>query len=154
MAFDWLWARGFPLVFWQSGHDLGVFSTVTESGGFTGFPGTGFGKRSPYRAYLGPTHGGFVGSFHDISNFPEGDVRSTTCDHGTASPFSPVHQLPICRSPADILLTVPALQRTAMRSVHLVGILHPHHASLRVNLIAVPDFCSPAILSSAHTVPP
>ena len=52
MAFGGLLVRAFPLVFWQSGRYSDESSNRSGSGGFTGFSGTGFGKRSPYRAYL------------------------------------------------------------------------------------------------------
>ena len=41
MAPGGLWARAFPAVFWQTMAHKGVFSTGTESGDITGFPGIG-----------------------------------------------------------------------------------------------------------------
>ena len=39
MAFGGQWAICIPAVFWQTGRYLGVFSTGTETDGFTGFRG-------------------------------------------------------------------------------------------------------------------
>ncbi len=39
-ALGWLWAMGFPAIFWQTSLYLRAFSTRSESVDFTGFPGT------------------------------------------------------------------------------------------------------------------